>query len=406
MLRVMSRPTGPGPQLAYDNEQSWPRRVLMTADAVGGIWPYALDLAHGFAERGIETLLAVMGEPPSADQKAAAMAIPGLRVETGAFALEWMAGAAAEIDAAGHWLRALARDHAPDVIYLNGYAHAALPWPVPVVVAAHSCVRTWWRAVHGEDPPPEWELYNRRVRDGLDAADLVIAPTRAFLASLSAAHGWLEAKRVVANGRRVPAAAGIKAGKQPVILCAARLWDEAKNVATLDAAASEVPWPVYVAGSTASPGTGRTAGFTNVRPLGPLDETDLRTWFDRAQIFVSPSLYEPFGLAVLEAAQSRCALVLADIPTFRELWDGAAVFVPPRDDRALARTLIELADDPDAARWLGGRAAERARQYGVDAMIGGTLEAYSAAATRCGRSSGSSGRTIPRPAAAAVEAGP
>ncbi|MBL8659248.1 MAG: glycosyltransferase family 4 protein [Rhodospirillales bacterium] len=402
----MSPPTAPAPQLALDHAQSWPRRVLMTADAVGGVWPYALDLAHGFARRGIETLLAVMGEPPSPDQKAAAMAIPRLQVEAAAFALEWTAGAAAEIDEAGRWLQALARDYGPDLIHLNGYAHAAQPWPAPVVVAAHSCVRTWWRAVHGEDPPPEWEEYNGRVRSGLNAADLVIAPTRAFLAALVEAHGWLEAKRVVTNGRREPAVAGGKAGKQPVILCAARLWDEAKNVATLDAAAGEVPWPVYVAGRRTRPEGGGVNGFTNVRPLGPLGDAGLRGWFDRAQIFVSPALYEPFGLAVLEAAQSRCALVLADIPTFRELWDGAAVFVPPRDDRALARTLNELADDPDAARWLGGRAAERARQYGVDAMIGGTLEAYSAAATLRGRSSASSGRTIPRPAAAAVEAGP
>ena len=56
----------------------------------------------------------------------------------------------------------------------------------------------------------------------------------------------------------------------------------------------------------------------------------------RQPIFVSTALYEPFGLAVLEAAQAGCALVLSDIPTFRELWDGAARFVPARDDGALA----------------------------------------------------------------------
>ena len=54
----------------------------------------------------------------------------------------------------------------------------------------------------------------------------------------------------------------------------------------------------------------------------------------RTAVFVSPALYEPFGLAVLEAAQAGCALVLSDIPTFRELWDGVALFVAPVIARA------------------------------------------------------------------------
>ena len=64
-------------------------------------------------------------------------------------------------------------------------------------------------------------------------------------------------------------------------------------------------------------------------------------------IFVSVARYEPFGLAVLEAAQAGCALVLSDIPTFRELWGGAALFVPANDDRALVSHVERLANEPD-----------------------------------------------------------
>src|SRR3546814_16818778 len=73
--------------------------------------------------------------------------------------------------------------------------------------------------------------------------------------------------------------------------------------------------------------------------LGVLGEASMAAWRERAGIFVSPSLYEPFGLAVLEAAMSGCALLLSDIPTFRELWDGAAVFTPAGDSDALADRL-------------------------------------------------------------------
>ena len=71
----------------------------------------------------------------------------------------------------------------------------------------------------------------------------------------------------------------------------------------------------------------------------------------RCPIFVSAARYEPFGLAVLEAAQAGCALVLSDIPTFRELWDGAALFVPrrrrPRPSRSASR---RSSRDPRPAR--------------------------------------------------------
>ena len=65
----------------------------------------------------------------------------------------------------------------------------------------------------------------------------------------------------------------------------------------------------------------------------------------RSAIFAAPSRYEPFGLAVVEAAISGAALVLADIPTFRELWSDAALFVSPDDSGGWSRALTELAED-------------------------------------------------------------
>ena len=78
--------------------------------------------------------------------------------------------------------------------------------------------------------------------------------------------------------------------------------------------------------------------------------------------------YEPFGLAVLEAAQAGCALVLSDIPTFRELWDGAAMFVPPGRRRRLAAPL-EPSCAPDRPLPRSGQAArERAGRYSLARM--------------------------------------
>jgi glycosyltransferase involved in cell wall biosynthesis len=93
-------------------------------------------------------------------------------------------------------------------------------------------------------------------------------------------------------------------------------------------------------------------------------------------VFVSAALYEPFGLAVLEAAQSGCPLVLSDIPTFRELWGEAALFVPARDDQAFSDAIRGLLEDEDGRIALGRAARRRARRFGVAAVARGMLAVY------------------------------
>ena len=102
----------------------------------------------------------------------------------------------------------------------------------------------------------------------------------------------------------------------------------------------------------------------------------MRRRLTRRPIFVSAALYEPFGLAVLEAAQAGCALVLSDIATFRELWNGAAAFFPPGDDTTLAVTIQALAADFERRQSLGQAARSRSADYTAAAMAGGTLEIY------------------------------
>src|SRR6185312_6305869 len=211
-------------------------RVLMTADAVGGVWTYSLGLAAGLAQAGVAVELAVMGPPPDDPQRRAAGAIPGLRLHESSLKLEWMEDAAGDVARAGDWLLELEARTRPDLVHLNGYAHAVLPFRAPKLVVAHSCVRSWWRAVHGQDPPPVWDAYTRAVTAGLAAADHVVAPSGAMLAALVDGYGPLPSPAsVIPNG--LPPAAHEQARKRDVVLAAGRIWDAAKNIATLVAVA-------------------------------------------------------------------------------------------------------------------------------------------------------------------------
>lgn len=346
-----------------------PQRLLMTADAVGGVWTYCLTLAEGLARAGVAVDLAVMGPPPDARQQAEARRVPGLAVYPGPFKLEWMDGAADDVRRAGDWLLELEARLGPDVVHLNGYAHGALPFAARKLVVAHSCVLSWWEAVHRARAPGSWRGYATAVRRGVARADHVVAPSATMLRALRAHHGLRGPASVIPNGLRGPAAIR---PKEPFILTAGRVWDRAKNVAALVAVAPQLPWPIQVAGdralavATTSDGqappsaAGRVDSAGPVRYLGRLDGGAMALAYARAAVYALPARYEPFGLSVLEAAAAGCALVLGDIASLRENWDGAAVFVDPDDRVALVEALRVLASDGRRRTELGEKARARA----------------------------------------------
>jgi glycogen(starch) synthase len=349
------------------------RRVLMTADAVGGVWTYALELARALCRQGIRVALATMAAPLTPLQRAEAHGIAGLRVFESRFKLEWMEDPWQDVERAGQWLLRLEAAFRPDIVHLNSNVYGALFWQAPTLVVGHSCVLSWWEAVKGGPAPAAWGRYRREVARGLQAADLVLAPTHAMLTALGRHYGPFARRRVVPDGRD-PALfpPGVK---RPCIFAAGRLWDEAKNVAQLDAVAPSLAWPVYVAGEDRYP-DGGSARYHAVRSLGRLDPPALAAWLARAAVYAHPARYEPFGLSILEAGLAGCALVLGDIPSLRETWDEAAAFVPPDDTAALAATLQALSRDGARLGDLATRARARALQLTPQRMLNGYLTAY------------------------------
>jgi glycosyltransferase involved in cell wall biosynthesis len=215
---------------------------------------------------------------------------------------------------------------------------------------------------------------------------MVIAPTRAMLDALRAEYGPLGDSRVIPNAR-----AGIRrryvpaSGKSELVFAAGRLWDQAKNVDALCEVAPLLRWPVCVAGDRGTEPARDAAGA--VRWLGRLPGDAIAGWYGRAAIYALPARYEPFGLSVLEAAAAGCALVLGDVPSLRENWDGAARFVPPDNRRALAEAINELIADPAGRAALAERAASRARRFTVARMAAGYTRAYRQQVTDPRRSS-------------------
>lgn len=361
-------------------------RLLMTTDAVGGVWQYSLELAGALEA---EVTLAVLGPAPDAAQCAAAAAAEVRLVDTG-LPLDWLSDGPAPVLAAGEAVARLARETDAEVVHLNSPALAVARFSQPVVAVNHGCLGTWWDAARSGPVDPALAWLPEMVGQGLRAADRVVTPTRAYAETTARRYGLPVTPAAVHNGRTPMPLAGEPGsntdaltatptasfdGEAPLSLAQAfhgaltvgRLWDEVKDTATLDAAAALLDAPVVAIGATRAP-HGATVTPAHLQATGPLSAAEIAGWLARRPVFVSAARFEPFGLAVLEAAQAGCPLVLSDIPTFRELWEGAARFVPPGDAKGFAAAIRALLADPARHAAQGKAARGRAARYTPAAM--------------------------------------
>jgi glycosyltransferase involved in cell wall biosynthesis len=297
-----------------------------------------------------------MGPPPDEAQRERVACLRGVSLCSSEYKLEWMQHPWADVDAAGAWLLDLASQFRPDLVHLNGYSHAVLPWNAPTLVVAHSCVYSWWEAVHGEEPPhAQWAEYHARVKNGLLAADAVVTPSSFMRNALYKHYGLNPSRaRVILNFSEL--AASRPARKEPFFLAAGRKWDVGKNLHFLSDIQERLLWPLQTAD-----------GLPHAAVLDAMQ---------RASVFVHPALYEPFGLAVLEAAHAGCCLVLSDIPSLRELWDGAALFADPRDPGAWVDALNRVASGESRCESLAQAAREHATRYSADRTLREYLDVY------------------------------
>jgi len=345
---------------------------MLVTDAVGGVWTYSVELARALRDWDVETILAVMGPSPSGKQRREAA---GFEIIDTGLPLDWTAERPDLIRRAGCALVALANRKQVDLVQTNSAALLAdCAFEQPVVVVQHSCVATWWNSVKGTPLPRDFAWRRELIECGLHVASAVVAPTAAFAAQVSRVYGLSRAVQAVHNGRR--ALPMKKRASEDFVLTVGRLWDDGKNARTLDEAAALLTIPVEAIGPLAGP-NGTSVSFDHLRTPGELALDDIAQRLAGRPIFASSALYEPFGLSVLEAAQAGCALVLSDIPTFRELWRGAAMFVPADDPRVFADAIEQLLAQPGRRSELGTAARMRALRYTPEAMASRMAQLYS-----------------------------
>lgn len=115
--------------------------------------------------------------------------------------------------------------------------------------------------------------------------------------------------------------------------------------------------------------------------LDAVTREDVITLMQAAGALIQPSIYEGFGLPVLEAMACGCPVVTSDIPPFREITAGTARLFPPDNLRALAAALSDVVRSPELCRSLSEQGLARARDFSWDRCARETLEVYHDAAS-------------------------
>ncbi len=359
--------------------------ILVTADTVGGVWTYTRELVSGLASRGIRITLVSFGGIPAPAQTAWLEKLPGVNYFPTAFRLEWMQDSAADILDSTAYLHNIIEESKPDLLHLGQFCYGSMDVPQPKVLVAHSDVMSWSQTVRGVEPTDSWARWYRAVvEQGLAGASVVIAPSRWMLDCIDRCYGKPQRSRVIYNGR-TPALFNPLVSKHNYAASVGRLWDEGKQSQLL-LQLEESPLPIFLAGAESlseQPSGDRNRlevdALSSVQMKGQLSEGELKQLLSRASIYVATSKYEPFGLAPLEAAFSRCALIASDIPSFREIWGDTAFYFIPGDTGSLQRAIATLHGDRSMRLDYANRAFQHAcERYTADRMIDEYAQLYSA----------------------------
>ncbi len=180
--------------------------------------------------------------------------------------------------------------------------------------------------------------------------------------------------------------AGSASGARPYVFCVAGS-DPTKNVGCLIEGFATLPdglrgrYDLVLAGDVCKRADIRAAierlgigGQTQL--LGLLSDEQLITRYQQATVFVFPSLYEGFGLPVLEAMGCGCPVISSNAASLPEVAGDAAILIDPRESRQVTDALARLLDSPDLQASLRARGLARAKEFAWDRTARQTVAVY------------------------------
>jgi len=289
----------------------------------------------------------------------------------------------------------------PDALSSCEILHATNHAAVPPAAGGQALVATVHDLAFERFPhafPSDWRwLYRVGVRAAIRRAHIVVVPSRATADDLEARGADPAKIRVTPLASSLPeqaqdveAVLGRLGIARPYVLCPATIEPRKNQVRLIRAyrqVAPDVPHTLVLAGPD---GWGvaevdaevQRAGAGRIVRTGPLDLADLDAVYRGADLIAYVSLYEGFGLPIVEAMQRGVACLASTTPAVAETAGHAALLVDPEDVAEIADGLARLLGDQTERGALAEEGRARAAGYSWAATARATLEAYREAAER------------------------
>lgn len=106
----------------------------------------------------------------------------------------------------------------------------------------------------------------------------------------------------------------------------------------------------------------RAQGLTVIQ-TGYVSDEERAALYQNASLFVMPSLYEGFGMQLLEAASYGLPMAVSNLTVFKETMGNSVTYFNPRDPVDIAKTIQTLLDDKKLAEKSARQAAQKAAEY-------------------------------------------
>jgi glycosyltransferase involved in cell wall biosynthesis len=107
-----------------------------------------------------------------------------------------------------------------------------------------------------------------------------------------------------------------------------------------------------------------------------IEDEQMFTLFRDALVFVFPSIYEGFGLPILDAFSAQCPVILSNCSCFPEVGGDAALYFDEDDTETLRKHILSLSQDESLRRSLGEKGLERSGIFTWESCAGQTAQIY------------------------------
>lgn len=113
----------------------------------------------------------------------------------------------------------------------------------------------------------------------------------------------------------------------------------------------------------------------NIKHIGYINQEDSPALYQGADLFVMPSIYEGFGIPILEANMSKCPVIASDIPVLRETAGDSALFFNPDSPEGIAKTILEVLKNTETQRYLKLKGEQNLSRFSWQKNIASIKEA-------------------------------